>query len=66
MKPEILIAVSVDSTTEVMMKNQEMIEIKTKFYEIIGILSIEEIMSNHELVVRINVLTQLLIGLSNS
>ena len=48
------------------MKNQEMIEIKTKFYEIIGILSIEEIMSNPELVVRINVLTQLLIGLSNS
>ena len=48
------------------MKNQEMIEIKTKFYELIGILSIEEIMSNHELVVRINVLTQLLIGLSNS
>jgi hypothetical protein len=48
------------------MKNKEMIEIKTKFYEIIGILSIEEIMSNHDLVVRINVLSQLLLGLSNS
>ena len=50
---------------EVTMKNKEMIEIKTKFHEIIGILSIEEIMSNHELVVRINVLSQLLLGLSN-
>jgi hypothetical protein len=66
MNHEILIAVSVDFIIEVTMKNQEMIEIKTKFYEILGILSIEEIMSNHELVVRINVLTQLLIGLSNS
>lgn len=46
------------------MAEQELKALKRKFYEVVGSLSIEEIMSNPPLVERIKTLTSLLVAMT--